>query len=153
MVIAQHKAVRHQIVACVDQRIGLADRAVAGIFHLRHPQPEFLGRGGPPEEGETLRQHEPEIDRQQGLELAGCGLCWIFADAEDPAECRGIGIAHFDGFRAEDRARAVERTAEMAAHDRDAAVATRHHHVGHFHRFGEHQAAMLIYGAAARLAP
>ena len=63
VVIAQHKAVRHQIIARVNKRIGLADSAVTRIFHLRHAQPELLGRCRSPEESETLRQHEPEIDR------------------------------------------------------------------------------------------
>ena len=102
VVIAQHKAVRHQIVARIDQRIGLAHRPVARIFHLGHAQPEFLGSSRAPEESETLGQHKPEIDRQQSLELARRGLCRIFADAEDPAERRRVGVADFDGFRAKD---------------------------------------------------
>jgi hypothetical protein len=63
VVVAQHKTVRHEIVTRVDQRIGLTHGPVARVFHLGHAQPEFFGRSGPPEECETLRQHEPEIDR------------------------------------------------------------------------------------------
>jgi len=63
VMIAQHKAVRHQVIARIDQRIGLADRAVARILHLGHAQPELLGRRRPPKKSEGLRQHEPEIDR------------------------------------------------------------------------------------------
>jgi len=40
----------------------------------------------------------------------------------------------------------------MTAHDRNTAVTSGHHHVGHFHRFGEHQPAMLVDFAATRLA-
>ncbi|MEQ1494774.1 MAG: hypothetical protein ABL912_03315 [Novosphingobium sp.] len=40
----------------------------------------------------------------------------------------------------------------MPAHNGDAAMATGHHHVRHFHRFRKHQAAMLVDRAAARFA-
>jgi hypothetical protein len=85
----------------------------------------------------TMRRDEFTLDEYRKLHTAG--RSWI-------------GIAHFNGFRAKDSARAVECAAEMPAHDRNAAMATCHHHVGHFHRFGEHQPAMLVDRTAARLA-
>ena len=65
VMIAQDEAVGHEVVRRVDEIEHLADRPIVGVLHLLLPQPEPLRRRSAAEEGEGLRQHEREIDREQ----------------------------------------------------------------------------------------
>src|SRR3546814_8073013 len=68
VMITQDEAVRHEIVRRVDEIEHLTDGPIVRVLHLLLPQPEPLGRRGPAEKGEGLRQHEREIDRQRSEE-------------------------------------------------------------------------------------
>src|SRR3546814_20114994 len=94
VVIAQDKAVGHEIVRRVDKIEHLADGPIIGVLHLLLPQPKTLWCRCTAEECEGLRQHEREIDRQQRLKLSGGGGRRVFPDAEDAAKSATIGLEH-----------------------------------------------------------
>src|SRR3546814_18541973 len=110
VMIAQDEAVRHEIVRRVDEIEHLTDGPIVRVLHLLLPQPEPLGRRGPAEKGEGLRQHEREIDRQQRLKLRGRSGRRILTDAEDAAERTAIGVADLDRLSAAHDALANEGT-------------------------------------------
>ena len=152
MVVPQDEAIGHQIVGRIFEIKHLADGAIVGILHLLLPQAEPLRRRSAAEEGEGLGEHEAEIDREQGLELARRRERRIFPNAEYASKRAAIGIANLDCLTAEDHPLAIQRAAEVATNDRDAAMPPGHHHFRDFHSLGKFQTIVPVDRQSARRA-